>query len=194
MKAKRLIIPGLIIALLTFYISTTYNSIVKLEEKTKQNWSEIQNTYQRRLDLIPNLVSVVRGVSDFESTVLQQIAETRSKASGVFTEQEINSENYTMQKQLQDSLASVTNRLILLIENYPDLKATKAYAALQTQLEGTERRIKVARKDFNESVFLYNQKVKKFPSNLVAGIFSFKARQGFNSDAGAEKSVEIKFN
>ena len=194
MKAKRLLISGVIIALLTFYISTTYNSIVKKEEQLKQDWSEVQNTYQRRLDLIPNLVSVVRGISDFESNVLQQVAETRSRASGIFTEKEINSENYSQQKQLQDSLASVANRLILLIENYPDLKGTKAYSALQTQLEGTERRIKVARKDFNESVYTYNQKIKQFPSNLVAGIFGFKSRQGFESDSGAENSVEIKFN
>ena len=194
MKAKRLLISGVIIALLTFYISTTYNSIVKKEEQLKQDWSEVQNTYQRRLDLIPNLVSVVRGISDFESNVLQQVAETRSRASGIFTEKEINSENYSQQKQLQDSLASVANRLILLIENYPDLKGTKAYSALQTQLEGTERRIKVARKDFNESVYKYNQKIKQFPSNLVAGIFGFKSRQGFESDSGAENSVEIKFN
>lgn len=194
MKVKRLLIAGSVMALLIFYLSSTYNAIVKKEEKMKQDWSEVQNTYQRRLDLIPNLVSVVRGISDFESNVLQQVAETRSKASGIFSEKEINSENYNRQKNLQDSLASVTNRLILVIENYPDLKGTKAYSALQTQLEGTERRIKVARKDFNESVYNYNQKVKLFPSNLVAGIFGFKARQGFNSDAGAENSVEIKFN
>lgn len=194
MKAKRLIIPGIVIALITIYISTTYNSIVKKEEQLKQDWSEVQNTYQRRLDLIPNLVSVVRGVSDFESNVLQQIAETRSKASGIFSEKDISPENYNKQKLLQDSLASVANRLILVIENYPDLKGTKAYSALQTQLEGTERRIKVARKDFNGSVYNYNQQVKQFPSNLVAGIFGFKSRQGFESDAGAENRVEIKFN
>ena len=194
MKVKQLVIPGILIALLILYISTTYNSIVKKEEKMKQDWSEVQNTYQRRLDLIPNLVSVVRGVSDFEKETLQKIAETRSRASGVFSEKEIDAENYGKQILIQDSLASVVNRLILVVENYPDLKGTKAYSALQTQLEGTERRIKVARKDFNESVYNYNQRVKQFPSNLVAGIFGFKSRQGFESDEGADKNVEIKFN
>ncbi|HLF47345.1 MAG TPA: LemA family protein [Chitinophagaceae bacterium] len=194
MKIKQLVIPGVILALLILYVSTTYNSIVKKEEKMKQDWSEVQNTYQRRLDLIPNLVSIVKGVSDFESNVLQQIAETRSKAAGIFSEKEIDAGNYVRQKQIQDSLATITNRLILVMENYPDLKGTKAYAALQTQLEGTERRIKVARKDFNESVFHYNQLVKKFPSTLVARLFGFRPKQGFESDTGAEKSVEIKFN
>ena len=193
MKKKPLIIVVAVLALLILYIVPTYNGIVKKEEKVKQDWSEVQNTYQRRLDLIPNLVTVVKGVSEFESNVLQQIAETRSKAAGIYSEKEINSENYNSQNKLQDSLASVTNRLILVLENYPDLKGTKAYTALQTQLEGTERRIKVARKDFNESVFNYNQKVKTFPSNLVARIFGFKPRQGFESDSGAENAVEIKF-
>lgn len=194
MKVKKLVIPGILIALLTLYISTTFNSIVKKEEKMKQNWSEVQNTYQRRLDLIPNLVSVVRGVSEFEKDILQKIAETRSKAAGIYSEKEIDGEKYDTQKSIQDSLAAVVNRLILVVENYPDLKGTQAYSALQTQLEGTERRIKVARKDFNESVYNYNQLVKQFPSNLVAGIFRFRSKPGFESDEGADKSVEIKFN
>ena len=193
MKKKSLFIGGTVFLVLILLLVTSYNSLIKKEEKVNQDWSEVQNTYQRRLDLIPNLVSVVKGVSEFEKNVLQKVAETRSRASGVLSEKEINSENYYRQKQLQDSLAASVNRLIVLIEAYPELQATKSYLALQKQLVGTERRITVARKDFNESVFEYNRTVKKFPSNLTAGLFGFKQRQGFTSDTGAEHAVEIKF-
>ena len=193
MKKKFLFISGAVVLIFILLLVSTYNSLVKKEEKVKQDWSEVQNTYQRRLDLIPNLVSVVKGVSEFEKNVLQKVTEARSRASGIFTEKEINSENYYKQKQLQDSLAASVNRLILLIEAYPELQATKSYLALQKQLVGTERRIAVARKDFNESVFEYNKVVKRFPSNLTARLFGFKQRQGFTSDTGAEKAVEIKF-
>lgn len=186
-------IAGFIILFLLLCIPM-YNSIVKSEEKMKQDWSEVQNTYQRRLDLVPNLVNVVKGVSEFEQGILLKIAESRSRAARMNNVQEITSENYRQQKQVQDSLATDVNRLILLIENYPDLKGTKAYSALQVQLEGTERRIRVARQDFNESVFNYNRRIKQFPANLVASVLGFKPRAGFASESGAEKAVEIKFN
>lgn len=184
------ILAGLL-AVLIIYIIVTYNFLVQKEEKVKQHWSEVQNTYQRRLDLVPNLVTVVKGVSEFEQTTLRKIAELRTNAASI--PGEITVENYNRQKQLQDSLATVANRLILIIENYPDLKGTKAYTGLQTQLEGTERRIKVARSDFNESVFTYNRKVKSFPVNIFAGLLGFKPKEGFTGVAGSEKTVEIKF-
>jgi LemA protein len=191
---KKLLVPLIILALLVLYFIVTYNSIVKKEEKVKQNWSEMQNTYQRRLDLIPNLVSVVKGVSEFERSVLQKIAEARSRAGGVLSTDQLSKENYERQKLEQDSLAANVNRLIVLIEAYPELQATKAYLALQQQLAGTERRIVVARKDFNESVYEYNRTIKGFPTNLVAGVAGFKSREGFESVAGADKAIEIKFN
>ena len=191
---KKLLIPIVILALLILYFSITYNSLVKKEEKVKQDWSELQNTYQRRLSLIPNLVSVVKGVSEFERSVLQKVAEARSNAVAGAVQQNITAENYSKQKQLQDSLAANVNRLIVLIEAYPELQAIKSYLALQDQLAGTERRIVVAAKDFNESVYNYNKTVRAFPANIVAGITGFKQKEGFESVAGAEKPIEVKFN
>lgn len=191
---RKLLVPLAVAVLLILYFIVTYNSLVKKDEKVKQDWSEVQNTYQRRLDLIPNLVSVVRGVSEFESSLLQKIAQLRSNTAASLNQSEISAENYARQKQLQDSLASNVNRLIVLVEAYPELQATKAYLSLQTDLVGTERRIKVARKDFNESIYNYNRSVKRFPTNLVAGIAGFKSKKGFESVAGAEQAVEINFN
>ena len=192
--SKKLLVPLVIIGLLILYFIVTYNSIIKKDEKVKQTWSEVQNNYQRRLDLIPNLVSVVRGVSEFEKSVLTKVAELRNQASTSMNNSQISAETYSNQKQIQDSLAANVNRLIVLIEAYPELRATQAYLGLQKQLEGTENRIKVARNDFNEGVFEYNKGVKRFPKNIVAGILGFKPKEGFESVAGADKSVEIKFN
>ena len=191
---KKFLIPIIILAVLILYFSVTYNSLVKKEEKVKQNWSELQNTYQRRLSLIPNLVSVVKGVSEFEKSVLQKVAEARSNALAGSGQQEATAENYKRQKQLQDSLAVNLNRLVLLIEAYPELQSIKSYLALQDQLAGTERRIVVAAKEFNEAVFDYNKSVRTFPTNLVAGIAGFNQKEGFESVAGAERPIEVKFN
>jgi len=191
---KKFLIPIIILAVLILYFIVTYNSLVKKDEKVKQDWSELQNTYQRRLSLIPNLVSVVKGVSEFERSVLQKVAEARSSALAGTGQQEATAENYKRQKQLQDSLAANLNRLIVLIEAYPELQSIKSYLALQDQLAGTERRIVVAAKDFNESVYNYNRSVRAFPANMVAGIAGFKQKEGFESVAGAEKPIEVKFN
>lgn len=191
-KISSYIVGGVILLILIIWVITSYNSLVKKQEKVKQQWSEIQNTYQRRLDLIPNLVNVVKGVSDFEQTTLQQIAEARSKALAGLSNDEISSNNYQKQQQLQDTLAAAANRMIILIEKYPTLKGTAAYSGLQTQLEGTERRIRVARNDFNAAVADYNKKVRSFPANVVSGLFGFKIKEGFEADTGNDKAVEIK--
>jgi LemA protein len=185
-------IAGGIIVLLGIFVITTYNSLVKKEERIKQQWSEVQNTYQRRLDLVPNLVNVVKGVSDFEQGALEKIAAARSNALSGRSD-EVTADNYNKQRVLQDTLAAAANRLILVIEKYPSLKGTAAYSGLQTQLEGTERRIKVARNDFNEAIADYNKKARGFPSNLVAGIFGYKAKEGFQAAAGSNQAVEINF-
>jgi len=186
-------IAGGILVLLGIIIMVTYNSLVKKEEVIKKQWGEVQNTYQRRLDLIPNLVNVVKGVSEFEQNTLEKIAQARSNALKGLSNDELTAENYQQQKQLQDTLAATANRLIIQIEKYPTLKGTAAYSGLQTQLEGTEYRIKIARNDFNAAVATYNNKVRSFPANLVAGIFGFKRKEGFTADAGTEKAVEINF-
>jgi LemA protein len=185
-------IAGAVLILLGIYVIITYNSLVKKEEKVKQQWSEVQSTYQRRLDLIPNLVNVVKGVSDFEQETLEKIAAARSNALAGATG-DISADNYEKQSVLQDSLASATNRLILIIEKYPSLKGTSAYSGLQTQLEGTERRIKVARNDFNQAVAEYNTQARSGSSLLVAKLLGFKPKEGFPAVPGSDKAVEIKF-
>lgn len=184
---------GGILLLLIIWMVVAYNSLVNKQEKVSLTWSEIQNTYQRRLDLIPNLVSVVKGSSEFEKETLRRIAEARANAQRNLGGTDPNAGDYKKQQESQDSLAANVNRLIILIEKYPELKTTTAYAGLQTQLEGTERRIRVARNDFNAAVAVYNNKLRSFPTSLVGGILGFKIRSGFAADAGAEKTVEIKF-
>ncbi|HNF01589.1 MAG TPA: LemA family protein [Ferruginibacter sp.] len=192
-KSSWLII-GVVVAIVVVYLITTFNSLVKKEERIKLQWNEVQNAYQRRLNLIPNIVNVVKGVSDFEQTTLEKIAEARSKAASVtFSGDNVTAGDVQKQSGVQNELAVATNNLIIQIEKYPSLKGTAAYAGLQTQLEGTERRIKVARQDFNEAINSYNNAVRAFPAKLVAGMLGFKVKEGFQSDAGAEKPVEIKF-
>jgi LemA protein len=172
----------------------TFNGLVKKEEKVKLQWNEVQNVYQRRLDLIPNLVQTVKGLANFEQGVLQDITEARSKANFVnVSANEVSAKAYEAQTQAQDELATTANRLLITVEKYPELKGTKAFVALQTQLERTELRIKTARKDFNESIQIYNSSTRSFPTSLVAKLFGFKSKNGFQSDAGAEKATEIHF-
>lgn len=185
-------IIGGILVVVGIWLITTYNALVKKDEKVKLQWNEVQNTYQRRLDLIPNLVNTVKGGADFEQTTLQKVTEARAKATAVQVSG-INAENYNQQSAAQDELAGAANRLIIAVEKYPELQGTAAFRDLQTQLERTELRIKMARKDFNEAIAAYNSSVKSFPTKLAAGMFGFSAKEGFQSDAGADKSVEIKF-
>lgn len=185
-------IIGGVFVLLALYGISTYNGFIKKEEKVNNQWAEVQNAYQRRLNLVPNLVSTVQGGASFESGVLEQIAEARSKASSVTVNQP-DSETNNRQLAAQNELAMATNQLIARVERYPELKGTKAFAGLQVQLEGTERRIKVARKDFNESVQVYNTAIKTFPANIIASLFGFTPKDGFEASEGAEKAVEIKF-
>lgn len=185
-------IIGGILVVLGIWLITTYNALVQKEEKVKLQWNEVQNAYQRRMDLIPNLVNVVKGGAEYEQTTLQKIAEARAKANSI-SATGITAENYQQQSAAQDELAAAANRLLVTVEKYPELKGTKAFSGLQTQLERTELRIKIARKDFNSAIATYNSSVKAFPTKVVAGLFGFDAREGFQSDSGADKAVEIKF-
>ncbi|MEP7110530.1 MAG: LemA family protein [Ferruginibacter sp.] len=188
-------IIGGIIVVISIWAITTFNALVKREEKVKLQWNEVQNAYQRRIDLIPNVVNIVKGQADFEQATLVRITEARAKASSVnITSGEPTADKYNQQVAAQDELASAANRLVIAVEKYPELRGTAAFEGLQTQLEGTERRIKVARKDFNGAIADYNSSVKSFPTKIVAGVFGFHPKEGFQSDAGADKSVEIKFN
>ena len=183
---------GGILVVVGIWLITTYNGLVKKEEKVKLQWNEVQNAYQRRLDLIPNIVNVVKGGADYEQSTLQKIIDARAKATSINTTG-ITAENYQQQTTAQDELAAAANRLIISVEKYPELQGTKAFTGLQTQLERTELRIKIARKDFNGAVAVYNSSVKSFLTKLIASIFGFSAKEGFQSDASADKSVEIKF-
>lgn len=187
------IIGGLLVVIGIFLI-ITYNSLVKKEVRMQTQWSEVQNAYQRRLDLIPNLINVVKGAADFEQNILTEIAAARSKAQAVNIDSaNVDASKFHEQNTAQNRLANVSNRIIITIERYPQLKGTEAFLALQTDLLGTERRIKVARKDFNEAVRDYNSSVRSFPTSLVAGVFGFKAKDGFTADSGTDKATEIKF-
>ena len=183
-----------VLVVLGIYLGVTFNSLVKKDEKVNLQANEVQNAFQRRLDLIPNIINVVKGVSDFEKITLEKITEARSKAASVsISASNVSADDFNSSANAQNELASATNNLIISIEKYPTLKGTAAYSGLQTQLEGTERRIKVARKDFNEAINNYNSAVRTFPTKLFAGIFGFKEKTGFQSDAGADKIIEIKF-
>lgn len=187
-------IIGGIVLVVIIYMITTFNTFVKKEEKVNLQANEVQNAYQRRLDLIPNLVNVVKGLSDFEQGTLVKISEARSKAASVIIgSSKVTAGDFNNLTEAQNEVATQTNNLIIRIEKYPVLKGTAAYAGLQTQLEGTERRIKIARKDFNEAINNYNSTVRAFPAKLFAGLFGFKEKSGFQSDAGADKNIEIKF-
>jgi len=187
-------IIGGIVVVVGIWLATTFNGLVKKEEKVTLQWNEVQNAYQRRLDLIPNLVNVVKGGADFEQGTLVKVTEARSKASSInVSANNIDAASFNEQSAAQDELAAAANRLIIAVEKYPDLQGAKAFAALQVQLERTELRIKIARKDFNEAIAEYNKSVKTLPTKLAAGLFGFPPREGFQSVAGADKSVEIKF-
>jgi LemA protein len=187
-------IIGAALLLLGIVAVSMYNGLVKKEEKVKLQWNEVQNACQRRIDFIPNVVNVVKGQADFEQTTLQKLTEARAKASTAnIGAAELNAEKIQQHTAAQNELAAAANNLIITIEKYPDLQGTQAFRGLQTQLEGTERRIKIARKDFNDAIAAYNSAVRSFPTSLLAGIAGFKAREGFQSDAGAENAVEIKF-
>ena len=186
-------IGGLLVVIGIFLV-INYNSLVKKEVRMQTQWSEVQNAYQRRLDLIPNLINVVKGAAGFEQNVLTEIAAARSKAQAVNIDSaNVDAGKFQEQNNAHNDLANASNRIIITIEKYPVLKGTEAFLALQTDLLGTERRIKVARKDFNEAIRDYNSSVRSFPTSMVADIFGFKAKDGFTADSGTDKATEIKF-
>lgn len=171
-----------------------YNKMVNLDENVKAKWNNVQSDYQRRSDLIPNLVSTVKGAANFEQTTLTKVIEARAKATSV----NVNADNLTPDKiqqfqQAQGELGGALSRLLVVAEQYPQLQATQSFRDLQAQLEGTENRIKVSRNDFNSSVQEYNSVVRRFPNNIFAGMFNFKVKEGFKAEAGAEKAPKVEF-
>ena len=171
-----------------------YNGLVQQDEAVKLAWNNVQSDYQRRADLIPNLVNTVKGEANFEQTTLTKVIEARASA----TQMKIDPNDLTPEKlqqfqQTQGQLSQALGRLLVVSEQYPNLRANDAFRGLQAQLEGTENRIKVARNDYNSAVQSYNVQVRKFPAALFAGIMGFKPKTGFAAEAGSEKAPEVKF-
>ncbi|HEX5654475.1 MAG TPA: LemA family protein [Chitinophagaceae bacterium] len=172
-----------------------YNKIVKEDENVKNSWANVESSYQRRADLIPNLVNTVKGEANFEQQTLIQTIEARYKNLNTVKVDPANltTENIARFQQAQGELSSALSRLMVVVENYPNLKANEGFRKLQSEISGTENRINVARNDFNANVNTYNTKVRSFPMNIFAGMFGFKVREGFKAEEGAQKAPEVKF-
>ena len=184
-----------VLGIFSFY-KNTYNSLVSLDEDVSASWAEVQNQYQRRLDLIPNLVSTVKGYAKHESDVFTQVSEARSKAGGQIniSDEVLNDpEAFARYQQIQDNLGASLQRLLMVTEQYPELKADQNFLALQDQLEGTENRITVARNRFNDTAKGYNKRVRQFPASIIANMSGFKARPYFTASAEAQSAPKVEF-
>ncbi|WP_432710239.1 LemA family protein [Pedobacter sp.] len=193
MKKIVLMVVGLFVAVVALS-GCGYNNLVKLDEDVKTKWNQVETQYQRRADLIPNLVSTVKGAAKFENETLTNVIEARAKASQITIDPDkLNEENIAKFQAAQGQVTQALGKLMVLTENYPQLRATQQFSDLSAQLEGTENRIAVARKDFNDAVQVYNTKVRSFPTNLTAGIFGFSPKAGFKADAGAQNAPTVAF-
>lgn len=193
MKKRLLTIVGAL-ALVVSMSGCGYNSMVSLDEGVKAKWNQVETQYQRRSDLIPNLVNTVKGAAKFEQSTLTAVTEARAKATQVTVDPDkLTPENIEKFQAAQGQVSQALGRLMMITENYPQLKATEQFRDVSAELSGTENRIAVARKDFNEAVQTYNTKVRSFPTNLTAGLFGFKQKTGFKAEAGAEKAPKVEF-
>ncbi len=194
-KSWIIIIVIVVIGIITYsWFKGTYNSMVTLSESVDKQWSDVENVYQRRADLIPNLVSTVKGYATHEKETLEGVINARAKA----TSTTINAGNLTPEKiaafqQAQDGLSSALSKLMVVVERYPDLKANQNFLELQSQLEGTENRITVERRKFNESARKYNTFIKLFPKNMLANMFAFEKKPYFQAQKGAETAPKVEF-
>ncbi|MDA1028524.1 MAG: LemA family protein [Bacteroidetes bacterium] len=197
MKPVYIVVIGivLVIGLAIFSGLGTYNGLVAADESVTQTWADVESQYQRRLDLIPNLVNTVQGAADFESETLQAVVEARAKATSVNVSSDDLGDPDKMASFLaaQESLSGALGRLLVVTENYPDLRATESFRDLTAQLEGTENRISVARRDYNASIASYNLAVRKFPASIVAGMTGFERKVPFEAQPGAEKAPTVSF-
>ncbi|MBQ6056282.1 MAG: LemA family protein [Treponema sp.] len=196
---KILITVGVIaIVAIALYSCTAgnYNKMVTLDEEVSTAWSQVQNQYQRRMDLIPNLVSTVQGYAKHEAEVLTQIAEARAQAGGVVNVDESilnDPEKFEQYQKIQNQLGASLQRLLAVTENYPELKANENFLALQDELAGTENRIAVERKNFNEVAKDYNTMIRKFPQSILAGMFGFEKRPYFTASEEAQSAPQVQF-
>ena len=176
------------------WAKNAYNRMVTAEEGVSAAWSQVENVYQRRADLIPNLVATVKGYAEHESRTLENVIAARSKATQVTVDPEnLSAEDIARFNQAQGELSSALGRLLMITENYPDLKANKNFSELQAQLEGTENRIATERMKFNEAARSYNTLIRRFPSNIIASMFGFEKKGYFEAQAGAETAPKVEF-
>lgn len=188
------IIPVGILVVIVLWAIGGYNGMVEMDEQVQNSWANVETQYQRRADLIPNLVSTVKGYAKHEQQTLEDVVKARSEATQV----KVDAENLTPEKlaafqKAQSGVSSALGRLLAVAENYPDLKANQNFLELQSQLEGTENRITVARKDFNDTAKSYNQAIRQFPKNILAGMFGFEKKSYFEAEAGSEKAPKVEF-
>ena len=193
-KNKGLIITIVVIVLVALWGISSYNGLVGMDENVSNKWANVETQYQRRSDLIPNLVNTVKGYAKHESQTLEAVMAARSQATQV----KIDPSNCTPQQlaayqKAQGDVTTALGTLLAITENYPDLKANQNFLELQSQLEGTEKRINVARKDFNDSAKKYNTSLRRFPRNIIASMFGFEKRNYFEAEAGAEKAPKVEF-
>jgi LemA protein len=183
-----------VVVLLALISGCGYNGLVKMDEDVKAKWNQVETQYQRRSDLIPNLVNTVKGAVKAEQGILTSVMEARAKATQITVDpSQLTPENIAKYQSAQSGITQALSRLMVLQEKYPDLKSIDQFRDVSAELAGTENRIAVSRKDFNESVQVFNTKVRSFPTNLTAGIFGFSAKAGFKAEAGAEKAPKVEF-
>ena len=189
-----LIIVGIVLVLGAMLVKP-YNNMVQKDEESSKAWSNVENAYQRRMDLIPNLVKTVQGVADYEKGTLTEVIEARAKATSVQVDpSNLTEESIAKFQAAQDQLSSALSRLMVVVERYPELKATEEFKSLMDALEGCENRITVERGNFNKAVNDYNQYIRRFPNNIIAGIFNFDKKGYFKASEGAENAPEVEFD
>lgn len=189
-----LVIVIVVVLGIFFWLKGTYNGLVERSQGVAAQWANVENQYQRRADLIPNLVNTVKGYAEHEKSTLEGVVDARAKATQMQVNfSDLNEQTLAKYAQAQGELSSALNRLMAISEAYPDLKANQNFRDLQTQLEGTENRIATERRRFNEMVQTYNVYVQQFPRNLIAGMFGFTPKSFFAAEAGAEKAPEVQF-
>lgn len=195
MKFSKWIIAAVVAAVLLFWGISKYNGLVSSEEGVNTAWSQVENNYQRRADLIPNLVQVVKGYASHERETLEGVVQARSRATST-TIDAANMDEAALARfqQSQDALSSALSRLMVVVERYPELKANEQFQTLMAQLEGTENRIATARRDFNEVAKAYNMEVRRFPASLIASLTGFRTRPYFTAQAGSEVAPVVDFS
>ncbi|HHJ09445.1 MAG TPA: LemA family protein [Bacteroidetes bacterium] len=194
MKKRKYLVYGLFLLLTPFLTGCGYNKMVSLDEAVKSQWAQVENVYQRRADLIPNLVNTVKGYADFEKSTLTQVIEARAKATSVQIDaNRLDPQSLQKFQAAQDQLSSALSRLMVVVERYPELKANQNFLELQAQLEGTENRIAVERRKFNEVTQQYNTYIRKFPQLLFAKIFGFKEKGYFKAEEKAKEVPKVQF-